>query len=494
MRMKKLIDRELLLQRMQDKVFRRAFFELRFYEYCNYYFREYFSFPTPPCLRAIYTALEQWKNVFIKWFRWSAKTTIAQMYINNCIAYKRRRNIMRYSQTIDSAEENLTYIANSLIWDTEWGLRLVNDFGNLYYSESWSRKGQKKIKRTNKFITENECYVRAMSLGTSPRGKNYTASDWKFRPDLLIFDDVDTIQSCSSRKKIDRWFEFLLNEVIGGTTGACQMIFLGNVIYEDGLVPRFEEHIKNDPSRVIINLAIYDEAGKIVWNRFVETDAEAEKLNQWITDSNKKYTSLEAERRRLWSISFSQNYLLIPYVLGQHIIKRSMIQYDMNCKDYKGFEKIQIWVDPAASENQWTDYFAFAVAGFKDGRRYILESVGLKEEEKDLKNAMKVLKGLYTKRNATRVVVETVAFQLIMKKHIAREWMAVKPYKTIKDKVTRLMERQMDFEDHKIVFWPDNDDAIKQLLEFPNGEHDDFVDAILLATSNVWSGFFISSI
>nr|DAE87553.1 MAG TPA: hypothetical protein [Caudoviricetes sp.] len=37
------------------------------------------------------------------------------MYINNCIAYKRRRNIMRYSQTIDSAEENLTYIANSLI-------------------------------------------------------------------------------------------------------------------------------------------------------------------------------------------------------------------------------------------------------------------------------------------------------------------------------------------------------------------------------------------
>nr|DAK48244.1 MAG TPA: hypothetical protein [Caudoviricetes sp.] len=34
---------------------------------------------------------------------------------------------------------------------------------------------------------------------------------------------------------------------------------------------------------------------------------------------------------------------------------------------------------------------------------------------------MKVLKGLYTKRNATRVVVETVAFQLIMKKHIARE-------------------------------------------------------------------------
>jgi hypothetical protein len=45
-------------------------------------------------------------------------------------------------------------------------------------------------------------------------------------------------------------------------------------------VPRFEEHIKNDPTREIINLPIYDEHKNIVWNRFVETDAEAEKLNK----------------------------------------------------------------------------------------------------------------------------------------------------------------------------------------------------------------------
>ena len=333
-----------------------------------------------------------------------------------------------------------------------------------------------------------------MSLWTSPRWKNYTASDGKFRPDLLIFDDVDTIQSCSSRKKIERWFEFLLNEVLWWTTGATQMIFLWNVIYEDWIVPRFEQHIKNDKQRVIINLPIYDENNQIVRDRFVETDAEAEELNVWIKDSNRKYTSLETERRRLWSISFWQNYLLIPYIQGQHIIKRSMIQYDMRCLEYTDYSKIQIWVDPASSEKQWSDLFAMCVAWYRNERRHILETVWLKEEEKDLKNAMEVLKALYVKRNATRVIVETVAFQLIMKKHIARYWMAVKPYKTIKDKVTRVLERQMDFEDHKIVFWPGNEEAINQCLEFPNGEHDDFVDAILLATSDVWTGFFISSI
>ena len=328
--------------KLTDPIFRRKFFTNAFYNYCTYYFREYYSFDTPNCLLRYYKALQEWKNVYFKWFRWSAKTTIAQMYVNYCIAYKKRRNIMRYSQTIDNAEENLTYIANSFIWDTDGWERFIRDFWNIYYWDNWlQRKGQKKIKRLDKFVTENECYVRAMSLWTSPRWKNYTASDWKFRPDLLIFDDVDTIASCQSKKKIDKSFEFMLNEVLGWTTWTTQILFLWNTIYEDWLVPRFEEHIKNDPSREVIILPIYQN-WKIVRDRFVETDKEAKELNKNIPELYKRYTSLETERKRLGIISFNQNYLLIPYVLGQHIITRDMIQYDNNKYEY---DKIQIWVD-----------------------------------------------------------------------------------------------------------------------------------------------------
>jgi hypothetical protein len=59
---------------------------------------------------------------------------------------------------------------------------------------------------------------------------------------------------------------------------------------------------------------------------------------------------------------------------------------------------------------------------------------------------------LYQKYNARRVVVETVAFQLVLKKVFKRYHMAVQEYKTIKDKTTRLMERQIDFEDRKVLF------------------------------------------
>ena len=463
---------------------RKYYYSKDFFWFCRNYFREYFTFDTPECLIKIYDALEEWKNVFIEWFRWCAKTTITQMYVARCIANKFRRNIMWYSQTIDNATENLTYIANSFIWDTESWWRFVRDYWNLYYPETIIKQGQKKMKRVDKFVTENECYVRAMSLWTSPRWKNFTASDWKFRPDLLIFDDVDTIASCQSKKKIDKNFEFLLNEVLWWTTSATQMIFLWNTIYEDWLVPRFREHIKNDKNWLSIRIPIYDN-DKIVWDRFVATDEEALKLNVWIKESNKKYTSLETEKRRLWTISFNQNYMLIPYVLGQHIITRDMIQYDSNCLSYT-FDRIVIWVDPAISTKEWADNFAISVVWYLWERRYVLECVALNGKDKDIWRATSVVKSLYQKRNANLVVVETVAYQAVLKAVFQNMWLAVEEIKTSKDKRTRLMEKQILFENHRVYFYPKaTEELVDELLIFPNWEHDDRIDSLLFALKDL---------
>ena len=399
---------------------------------------------------------------------------------------------MWYSQTIDNAEENLTYIANSFINDTDQWERFCRDYGNLYYPESIIKQWQKKIKRIDKFVTENDCYVRAMSLWTSPRWKNYTAPDWKFRPDLLIFDDVDTIASCQSRKKIDKNFEFMLNEVLWWTTWSTQIIFLWNTIYEDWIVPRFEEHIKNDSSRVIINLPIYDEHKNIVWNRFVETDEEAEKLNEWIREVAKRYVSLETERKRLWSISFNQNYLLIPYANWQHIITSDMIQIDHECRSYK-YDSVVIGVDTAVSEKEWTDRFAVCATWRIKDKYYILESVWLEWVEKNIKRASETVKNLYIKRKAKRVIVETVAYQAVLKTVFANMWLAVQEQKTIKDKTTRLLEKQVLFEEKRVYFAPWNDDLIYELKSFPNAEHDDLVDSMLFTMQETRNKFFISS-
>jgi len=267
---------------------------------------------------------------------------------------------------------------------------------------------------------------------------------------------------------------------------------LGNTIYEDGIVPRFEEHIKNDPAWQVIVLPIYDKQGQIVWDRFVETDKEAQELNQGIYEVNKRYTSLETERRRLGAISFGQNYLLEPYLQGQHIITRDMIQWDSNCKSYK-FDKVQIGVDPAVSEKTGSDRFGICVAGFLSDRKYILECLGLEGEEKNIKRATAIVRALYEKRQASRVVVETVAYQAVLKTIFKDMGLAVQEQKTTKDKTTRLMEKQIQFEDHKIYFAPGTEELVDELLSYPNAEHDDRIDAMLFSITEQNRSFFISS-
>lgn len=146
----------------------------------------------------------------MKTFRNSAKTTLTQMHVNNCVSQRKRRHIMWYSDTGESSEENLMYVANSLIENE----RFITDYGQLYYDENAGKYSGKTIKGKKKFITENEVLLAGMSMGMSPRGKNYTAKDGKFRPDLLVFDDIDTIRSTRSKKMIDKNMEFFLNEIL----------------------------------------------------------------------------------------------------------------------------------------------------------------------------------------------------------------------------------------------------------------------------------------
>ena len=113
--------------------------------------------------------------------------------------------------------------------------------------------------------------------------------------------------------------------------------------------------------------------------------------------------------------------------------------------------------------------------------------------EKNIWRASETVKNLYNKRKAKRVIVETVAYQQVLKTVFANMWMAVQEQKTIKDKTTRLMEKQILFEEWRVYFAPWNDELIDELLTFPNAEHDDMVDSMLFTMQETRNKFFIAS-
>lgn len=83
-------------------------------------------------------------------------------------------------------------------------------------------------------------------------------------------------KSVHNPKIIDKNYAFVKSEIIGGMSDGAKVVMLGNVIKEDGVIPRMEQAHANDPDWHIFKQAIKDPDGSIAWpERYCETDAEA---------------------------------------------------------------------------------------------------------------------------------------------------------------------------------------------------------------------------
>lgn len=386
------------------------------------------------------------KNILIKAFRESAKTTFAIIKIIHTIVYDQKRFIMFYCYDKAKATSRLY----DIILHLQTNERLKGDFWELFW---WVKKDDTKEKKSiPEFITVNHIKVKANSIWESPRWLMYSNKQWNFRPDLVVLDDIDVDKSVSNIEMIDKNYLWIKGELLGWISWDCQIIFLWNTIKSDWIVPRFENDYKNSDEWIIRSKAII-ENWEITWaSRFTQED-------------------LNKRRAMLWEISYNQNYLLIPFSWWDTIIKRERIKY----YDYDlDFENIVISVDPAISEKTKSDSFAIIVIWKYNNCFYIIESFELIEKQKDPFNATIIIKELYYKYKANYILIETVAFQQVMSKLFKNEWLATKETKPHKDKITRVLEKQYLFEQWKIFFksnW--NEKLVNQLLDFPNVLHDD---------------------
>jgi len=92
------------------------------------------------------------------------------------------------------------------------------------------------------------------------------------------------------------------------------------------------------------------------------------------------------------------------------------------------------------------------------------------------------------------VTIETIAFQQVMSKLLKAENMAVTDVTPNRDKITRLMEWQGEFEQGNIYFNREKTfDLVDQLLQFPDVQHDDLVDAMVYSFRKTKKSFIIDT-
>ena len=437
---------------------RKYLFEKSFFHFVVYYFNDSIGFPFAQFHLDYIQDLQAGKNIVFNGFRESWKTVLIKYYIIRCIVTKRYHYICFICDESNKAQKRVADIAKQL----QENQKLIADYGTLWKSEESGEKKATRLKRIWDFETTTDIKVEALGTGEVFKWRVHNAIWlWEIRPQLIVFDDIDTERSCNTENLIDKNYQFVKTDVFGGMSDNGQFVFLYNTLFEDWVGPRLRKEFEGKERTKVYNIPIIDPS-----------------MDEKTITRPARYTleQILYKKETQWDIAFAQNFLLIPYLWWQAIIKKAWIR----CSEWLDeYDRVMIGVDPSISQKTHSDPYAIVMTGKKWDDWYVLRAIELVWEAKE--NADQIIKQLYFDFNCQIVNVETVAFQKIVETNLRDQWIATQAINTNKDKVSRLMEKEILFKSGKIHFLPWTERLQEQLVVFPNGSHDDLVDAFLFS-------------
>lgn len=263
----------------------------------------------------------------------STRTMMEVMYLTlvghkSTEARLRKRCVLMISSTLDSAERLLQPYRNAL----EHNKRLITDYG-MQKGETWT---------TAEFITTSGISFRAIGAGQSPRGTR----NEEVRPDVLLFDDVDTDADCLNKSIIAKKWRWIEEAAIGtrSVSAPATIIFCGNRIANDCCIARATDIADHTDIR-----NIRDEQGMSVWPQKNTEEHIARVLQQ------KSYAAQQKE------------YFNNPVTEGKVF---EALQYKPSLR-LTAYSKLVCYTDP--SYKQTSDYKATVLVGLYGKEYHIIK-------------------------------------------------------------------------------------------------------------------------
>ncbi len=219
-----------------------------FEAFCQYYFPSYCSAPFAKFqLKFAKKVIENDTIYSVQaWSREHAKSVIGGLFLPLFLKFNKKcRNTLYVSNNEDSAIRLITPIMAQL----DSNQRIINDFGIQKSSWHW---------QAGDFITKDGWSYLAVGAGQSPRGSR----NEEVRPNLILFDDIDTDEECRNQERIDnkwRWIEQAVIPTVSIDKDK-RIIFLGNIISPESTIVK-ASRMADDFQ--IIN--ILDKTGKPSW-------------------------------------------------------------------------------------------------------------------------------------------------------------------------------------------------------------------------------------
>lgn len=324
---------------LNDKKLRQSMVRRSFEFFFPIYFHSYIKYETAPFHKELFCILEDdhIKLAVIVAFRGSAKSTIitTAYVLWSILGVQERKFIVIAGRTEQKARQYLSNIKMEL----EQNELLKKDLGP--FTEERNNLGN----ATAIIIKKLNVKIMITSTGQSIRGMRHG----EHRPDLIILDDIEDLESVKTREGRNKTFDWLTGELIpAGESGRTRIIAVGNLLHEDSVLKRMQKKIEDGEldslKPVYREYPIIDEQGNALWTAKYPTEASIERERQQTMDE----------------IAWHREYLLKIISSDEQVVKPEWIRYYIY-PPKTGFRRVAIGIDLAVSEKETADYTAMVV-------------------------------------------------------------------------------------------------------------------------------------
>lgn len=349
--------------------------------------------------------------------------------------------------------------------------RVLHYFGNLTGGK-WSE---------DELVTSNGVRIIAKGTGQKVRGA-ISGRDSITRPNIIILDDFESETNSLTPEAIDKNKRWITRAVEPSIADDGRIIAIGTIINERAYLSTIR---KDEAWSVRFYQAIMN--GRPLWPERFSMDR-----------LNKIKASCEARGE---GASFWQEYMNTPIDMDTQCFREDYFQefdYEFRLVDgiqptlFNGEEEIPIHVtvgtDLAISTSHIADFTVILALGqAEDGRKFILGYERFKEQ--DTVNIIDKMFDVCFRYGASQINIETVQFQQVIANNFRKEMIAKGRYigivetkpRTSKD--ARIKAMQPMYYRRKVYHRPGMRDLEQELLSYPNGAHDDILDALHMADS-----------
>lgn len=455
---------------MKSKSVRTVIIALSHYWFFNFYFKDYVQYETANFQLEMFALTEDQSNRFavVCAFRGSSKSTIftSSYPLWAILGAQQKKFVVILSQTQRQAKQYM----DNLKLELDHNEMLRADLGPFHIErDEW---GSFAI-----FLSKYNAKILVASSEQSIRGIRHG----QYRPDLVIVDDVEDLNSVKTREGRDKTYNWFTGEVMPLGDKNTRFLVIGNLLHEDSLLMRLRKQMELGKLRgVYKHYPLLDDDNNIAWLGKYPTMAEVEEQkmlsgsdNAWFREYLLK---IIADKNRLVQTAWIKYFDILPNI--------------QNSKNL--FRYCALGIDLAVSEKDTADYTAMVgalVCGWGENFHiYILPNPI--NEHMDFPKTLAEIKKLYVSLVPTqrpKIYIEDVQYQKALIQQLQKENYPAEGFQVHgQDKHARLSLITQYIQNGVVIFPKTGcEKLIEQLTGFGIEKYDDLADAFTILITKI---------